>query len=198
MKNLQDFLIEAAAPKFANNRVGIEAFCEYVFGDTNNTRWVVNSDNTITVNCIEIPGNGIQNIYMWTKDLTEIPKFIIFSNIEGITLGIDNEKLKNWTPRVNGTCAGVIVTDDKKLEVLDLTNCDCKGGKLFIEKNKKLKKIKGGNGNGVQVFISKNKDLTDLDLSKFSNCKKPGSYISNNKSLNLSKAKYPKDEIVIK
>lgn len=197
MKNLQDFLIEAATPKFANNTNGIKEFCEYVFGEAPNVKWIVNPDDTITVKCKEVPGNGVQCVYMWTKDLTEIPNFITFSNIEDITLGIDNKKIKSWSPNVNGTCAGIIVDNDTKLEILDLTNCDCKGGKLFIEKNKKLKTIKGGNGDGVQVYVAKNKDLINLDLSKYRNCKTPGSYISNNKSLDLTKAKYPK-EIVAK
>ena len=194
MKSLKEFinegLINEATPKFTNNKEGIEAFCDYVF-DKEFYTYSVNPDLTITLELNEVPGNGVQNLYMDVKDLTEIPSFIVFSNIPEINLGIcNNNKLKSWAPQVKGSCAGIIITDDKKLQKLDLRKCNLIGGKLFIEKSN-IEEIVGGDGKDVQVFISKNKNLKKLDISKFKDCKNPGSYIDKNKSLDLKKAKYP-------
>jgi hypothetical protein len=196
MKSLKEFineeLINEAAPKFTNNKEGIEAFCDYVF-DKEFYTYTINSDLTITLELNEVPGNGVQNAYMNVKDLTEIPSFIVFSNIPEINLGIDsNNKLKSWAPQVKGSCAGIIITDDKKLQKLDLRKCDLIGGKLFVEKSN-IEEIIGGKGKNVQVFIRKNKNLKKLDISGFKDCKNPGSYIEKNKSLDLKKAKYPSE-----
>lgn len=186
MKNLKHFLNESllleAGPKFDNSVEGIEAFCDYVY-DKNFVKWVINPDLTITISPVNPAPNGVNNLYMHTKDLKEIPDFILYSGIEGITLGLASDsKLKTWEPNVNGVCAGVIVNSDKLVE-LNLTNCDCVGGKLYVEQCKSIKKIVGGHGDGVQVYIKKNKNLEYLNLKEFKNCLDPGSYVSKNKKL---------------
>jgi hypothetical protein len=195
MKELKSYIKESllleAAPKFDKSLDGIKAFCEYVY-DPEFVNWVVNSDMTITITPVNPAPNGVYNLYMDAKDLTEIPDFITYSNVESITLGLTgSKKLKSWAPKVNGVCKGVIVGETTKLQELDLTNCDCKGGKLFIEKVGTLQKVVGGKGDGVQVFIKKNKSLTHLDLSNFVNCKNPGSYITKNKNLELDQKLIP-------
>lgn len=195
MKSLSEYINESilleAAPSFDNSIEGIQEFCEYVY-DPEFVNWVVNSDLTITISPVKPAPNGVNNLYMDTKDLKEIPSFIKYSNIPTITLGLTgSKKLKIWSPNVEGTCAGVIVGETTKLQELDLTNCDCKGGKLYIEKVGTLQKIIGGKGDGVQVFIKMNKSLTHLDLSNFANCKNPGSYITKNKSLKLDQKLIP-------
>lgn len=194
MKSLHSFINESMIPNFTNNKKGIEDFCEYVFGTNKDIMtWSVNPDLTITISLLNPPTNGVNNIYMYTQDLKEIPEFIIFKDIENITLGIThNKKLKNWSPKVIGTCKGVVVEEDNKLEILDLTNCECLGGKLYIYKNKKLSTIIGGRGEDVQVFIRKNKELINLDIKDFKKCKN-GSYINLNKKLDISKAKYSQE-----
>ena len=187
MKGLKSYIKESllveAAPKFNKSLEGIKAFCEYVY-DPDFVKWVVNSDLTITISQVNPAPNGVYNVYMDTKDLIEIPDFITYSNVESITLGLTgSKKLKMWAPKVNGTCAGVVIGETTKLQELDLTDCECKGGKLYIEKVGTLQKIIGGKGDGVQVFIKMNKSLTHLDLRNFVNCKNPGSYITKNKSL---------------
>lgn len=195
MKSLREYINESilleAAPSFDNSIEGIQEFCEYVY-DQEFVNWVVNSDLTITISPVKPAPNGVNNLYMDTKDLKEIPSFIKYSNIPTITLGLTgSKKLKTWSPNVEGTCAGVIVGETTKLQELDLTNCECKGGKLYIEKVGTLQKIIGGKGDGVQVFIKMNKSLTHLDLSNFVNCKNPGSYITKNKNLKLDQKLIP-------
>ena len=150
MKKLKDVIIETliteAAPKFEKSIDGIKAFCDYVY-DKELYNWTINSDLSITIDMNKPRPNGVNNCYMDPKDLTEIPDFITYSNIPAITLGITGaKKLTKWTPNVNGTCAGVIVSETcKKIEELDLTNCDCKGSKLYIHKTP-IRKIIVGNG----------------------------------------------------
>lgn len=187
MQNLSEFineqLVMEAAPIFTKDMDGIKAFCDYVY-DPNFVKCVVNPDLTITISPVNPAPNGVNNLYLHAKDLKEIPDFIEYSNIPTITLGLtDGKKLKRWAPKVNGTCAGVIVSETTKLQELDLTNCDCKGGKLYIEKCGDIKTIVGGKGDGVQVYVKKNKNLTHLDLREFKNCLDPGSYVSKNKNL---------------
>ena len=187
MKELKTYIKESllleAAPKFDNSLEGIQEFCGYVY-DQEFVNWVVNSDLTITISPVKPTPNGVNNLYMDAKDLTEIPSFIKYSNIPTITLGLtDSKKLKKWSPNVEGTCAGVVIGETTKLQELDLTNCECKGGKLYIEKVGTLQKVIGGKGDGVQVYIKMNKSLTHLDLRNFVNCKNPGSYVTKNKSL---------------
>lgn len=189
MKNLSEYINESlfyeAMPNFDNSFEGIKAFCEYVY-DPDFVNWTINSDLTITISPVKPAPNGVNNLYMHPKDLKEIPSFIKYSNIPTITLGLTgSKKLKKWAPNVVGTCAGVIVSETAKIQELDLTNCDCKGGKLYIEKVGTIQKVIGGKGDGVQVYIKKNKSLTYLDLSGFKNCMDPGSYIANNKNLKL-------------
>lgn len=193
MKTLKDFINESmvveAAPKFEKSVEGVKAFCDYVY-DKQFYDWVVNPDLSIT---ISIKGRS-QWCYIHAKDLVEIPDFITYSNIPDVGLGItDANKLKRWAPNVNGTCKGVDVSETcKKIEELDLTNCECKGGKLVIEKTP-IKKIIGGNGDGVQVFIKMNKNLEYLDLRKFVNCMNPGSYITKNKKLKINPKMIPSE-----
>ena len=187
MKQLKEFineqLITEAAPTFTNDMDGIKAFCDYVY-DPNFVKYVVNPDLTITLFPVNPAPNDVNNLYLEPKDLKEIPDFIEYSNIPTITLGISwNKKLKRWAPKVKGTCAGVVIANESKLQELDLTNCDCKGGQLYIEKCGDIKKIVGGKGDGVKVYIRKNKSLTHLDLRGFKNCMDPGSYVSKNKNL---------------
>lgn len=187
MKELKTYIKESllleATPKFDNSLEGIQAFCDYVY-DSEFVNCVVNSDLTITISPVKPAPNGVNILYMDTKDLKEIPNFIKYSNIPTITLGLtSSKKLKNWAPVVDGTCAGVKISETTKLQELDLTNCDCKGGKLYIEKCGNLQKVIGGKGDGVQVYVKMNKSLSHLDLKGFTNCKNPGSYVSKNKSL---------------
>lgn len=187
MKGLKTYIKESLlledAPKFDKSISGLKAFCEYVY-DPKFVNWVVNSNMTITISPVNPAPNGINNLYMDAKDLKEIPDFITYSNVESITLGLTgSKKLKRWSPNIEGTCAGVVVGESTKLQELDLTNCECKGGKLYLEKCGSLQKVIGGKGDGVQVYIKMNKNLTHLDLSNFVNCKNPVSYVSKNKSL---------------
>lgn len=195
MKSLSEYIKEnillEAAPSFDNSIEGIQEFCGYVY-DPEFVNCVVNSDLTITISPVKPAPNGVNNLYMDTKDLKEIPSFIKYSNIPTITLGLTgSKKLKTWAPNVKGTCAGVVVGESTKLQELDLTNCECKGGKLYLEKCGSLQKVIGGKGDGVQVYIKMNKSLTHLDLSNFINCKNPGSYIAKNKNLKLDQKLIP-------
>lgn len=97
MKSLIDFvnesLVTEAAPKFTNDENGIREFCEYVF-DPKFTEYTINSDLTITLKS-QTPSF---NLNMDTKDLTEIPDFIVFSGIEKYCLGLGTDsgcKVKN-------------------------------------------------------------------------------------------------------
>lgn len=197
MESLSNYINKSllceAAPNFDNNFEGINAFCEYVY-DPDFVNWTINSDLTITISPVNPSPNGVNNLYLDAKDLKEIPNFIKYSNIPTITLGLTgSKKLKKWAPNVVGTCAGVIISETAKIQELDLTNCDCKGGKLYIEKVGTIQKVIGGKGDGVQVFIKMNKSLTHLDLRDFINCMNPGSYITKNKNLKLDQKLIPSE-----
>lgn len=190
MKELKDFLLEAKAPTFTNDIKGIKAFCEYVF-NPDFYFWTINPDETITVGLHKVPANGVQNAYMDTKDLTEIPDFIVFSNIEKIALGIGTGsdcKVKDWAPKVKGYCAGIIADNRPKLQSIDLSECEIRDGKLYIEMTG-VKSIVGGHGEGVQLMIKKNKNLSELNISKIGYAH--GSYIANNRSLIVKKNQVP-------
>lgn len=192
MKRLVDFINEGflteAAPKFTNDENGIREFCEYVF-DPQFTKYIINSDLTIT---LESATRSI-NMHMDTKDLTEIPDFIVFSGIEVYCLGLGTDsgcKVKNWKPRVNGYCAGIIVSNRPKVQTIDLSECEIRGGLLMVEMTG-VKSITGGHGEDVKVFIKKNKNLSELDIKNIKSCEDPGSYILNNKNLELDSSKLP-------
>ena len=192
MKKLVDFineeLLTEAAPKFTNDENGIREFCEYVF-DPQFTKYVINSDLTIT---LESQTRSF-NMHMDTKDLTEIPDFIVFSGIEEYCLGLGTDsgcKVKNWKPRVNGYCAGIIVSNRPKVQTIDLSECEIRDGLLDVEMTG-IKSIIGGHGEGVKVFIKKNKNLSELDIENIKSCEDPGSYILNNKNLELDPSKLP-------
>lgn len=198
MISLANYIIEASQPKFSNNEEGINAFCEYVFrdpiysfvGDISSPKqieWVINPDKTIK---IILPSKS-KNITLWTKDLTEIPDFIIFKDIQDIRLSLpDNSKVKNWAPKVIGGCGGIILDGNKKIQTLDLTECPINNGGLLSISLTSLQSIKGGNGESVQIHIRKNSKLTDLDLSKFKSYGH-GSTITNNKKLVVKKNLVP-------
>lgn len=197
MKSLSNYINESllreAVPNFDNSFEGIKAFCEYVY-EPEFVNYAINSDLTITISPVNPAPNGVNNLYMHPKDLKEIPSFIKYSNIPTITLGLsDCKKLKKWAPNVVGTCAGVVIGETAKIQELDLTNCDCKGGKLYIEKVGTIQKVIGGKGDGVQVYIKMNKSLTHLDLHDFTNCMDPGSYIVKNKNLKLDPKLIPSE-----
>ena len=192
MKKLVDFineeLLTEAAPKFTNDENGIREFCEYVF-DPKFTTYTINSDLTITLDS----QTRSSNLNMDTKDLTEIPDFIVFSGIEKYCLGLGTDsgcKVKNWRPRVNGYCAGIVVKDRPKVQTIDLSQCEIRGGWLLVELTG-VDSIVGGHGEDVQVFIKKNKNLSELDIVNIESCKDPGSYIFNNKNLELDPSKLP-------
>ena len=189
MENLQDYINEAlineAAPKFSKDKAGIESFCEYVFGDSENYEYVVNNDLTISV---KING-GSPNVYMDTKDLKEIPDFIIFDNMD-YRLGLTGSKLTEWVPRVKGNCRGIVLDREPKLKTLNLSDCEIVDGILAID-NTGIQSIIGAKGNNVQVQIKKNKNLTNIDIKNLKNVK-DGSWISNNKKLHIDAKDLPK------
>ena len=197
MIQLKDFMQESlsineAAPIFTNDAEGIKAFCSYVY-DENFYKCVVNADLSITVTSKNFnPSFRFDTCYMDTKDLTEIPDFIKYSNIENVVLGLkESKKLKTWAPNVIGYCKGVIVSEtNKKLETLDLKDCEIHDGMLTLEKTN-VKTIVGGHGDGVKVFLKMNKNLESIDL-KFTNCEKSGSWITNNKKLDIKPDQLPK------
>lgn len=197
MMQLKDFIQESisineAAPSFTNDAEGIKEFCSYVY-DENFYQCVVNADLSITVTAKNSnPNFRFETCYMDTKDLTEIPNFIKYSNIENVVLGLkESKKLKTWAPNVIGYCKGVIVSEtNKKLETLDLKDCEIQGGMLTLEKTN-VKTIVGGHGDGVQVFLKMNKNLESVDL-KFTNCANPGSWIVSNKRLDIKPNQLPK------
>ena len=197
MKDLQEYIAEAivneAAPKFSNDENGIKEFCDYVF-DPRFVKYVINPDLTITLESM----TPSKNLYMDTKDLTEIPDFIVFCHIEKyrLGLGIDSKcKVKEWTPRVQGYCAGIVVEGRPKVQVIDLSECEIRNvaaeGLLYVEQTG-VKSIVGGHGDGVKIFIKKNKNLSELDLKGVKSCMNPGSYIVNNKNLELDLSRLPK------
>jgi len=193
MISLANFIYEAKEPTFTKDLEGITAFCEYVF-DSKFIKYVVNSDLTITLESV----TPSKNLYMDTKDLTEIPEFIVFSNIDNYRLGLgagSKCKVKEWKPRVNGCCAGIIVLDHPKVQTIDLSECEIRNGAteglLYVEQSG-VKSIVGGHGEGVKIFIKKNKNLSELDLKGIKSCMNPGSYIVNNKNLEPDLSKLPK------
>lgn len=192
MKRLVDFINEGllteAAPKFTNDENGIREFCEYVF-NPQFTKYIINSDLTITLE----PQTRSFNMHMDTKDLTEIPDFIVFSGIEEYCLGLGTDsrcKVKNWKPRVNGYCAGIIVSDRPKVQTVDLSECEIRNGLLMVEMTG-ADSIVGGHGEGVKVFIKKNKNLSELDIKNIKSCENPGSWIINNKNLEVKPDELP-------
>lgn len=199
MIGLKDFIQESisvneAAPQFTNDAEGIDAFCRYVF-DENFCKWVVNPDLSITLIAKNAkPHFRFGTCYIDAKDLTEIPSFIKFSNIEKVQLGLrgSSKKLKTWAPNVIGHCSGIIISEiNTKLETLDLTNCEMRNGSLWIEKTN-VKTIVGCHGDGVSVFLKMNKNLESIDLKKLTNCVNPGSWIVSNKRLDIKPDQLPK------
>lgn len=193
MISLIEYVTEAKAPSFTNDAEGIKAFCEYVF-DPKFVKYVVNSDLTITLESM----TPSKNLHMDTQDLTEIPDFIVFSHIEKYRLGLGTNsrcKVKEWAPRVQGYCAGIVVSDRPKLQIIDLHECEIRNvaaeGLLYVEQTG-VNSIVGGHGEGVKIFIKKNKNLSELDLGGIKSCMNPGSYIVNNKNLELNSSKLPK------
>ena len=188
MISLANYIYEAKEPTFTKDLEGITAFCEYVF-DSEFVKYVVNSDLTITLES----KSPSKNLYMDTKDLTEIPEFIIFSNMDNYRLGLGTDskcKVKEWKPRVNGCCGGIIVSDRPKVQAIDLSECEIRNGLLNVE-NSGVVSIVGGHGEGVQVYIMKNKKLESVDLKKISSCA-DGSWLSKNKKLEVNPSDLPK------
>ena len=189
MKSLKEFLSEAKVPTFTQDIDGIKVFCEYVF-DEQFTKWIVNPDLTITLT----PAGRSNIMYMDTKDLTEIPEFIVFSGVENVKLGCGIEqkcKIKVWKPRVNGFCAGIVLENRPKVSELDLSECEIHNGLLSIEKTG-LTSLIGAHGEGVQVRIMNNKNLETLDIKGIKSCA-PGSWLKNNKKLDVNPSDLPKD-----
>lgn len=188
MISLANYIYEAKSPSFTNDADGIKLFCEYVF-DPKLIKYVVNSDLTITLESMT-PSN---NLYINTQDLTEIPDFIVFSNIEKyrLGLGVDSKcKVKEWTPRVQGYCAGIIVEGRPKVQTIDLSECEIRNGLLNIE-NSGVNSIVGGHGEGIQVMIEKNKNLDKLDIKGIKSCMNPGSWLVDNKNLEIKPDELP-------
>lgn len=192
MKDLQEYIAEAivneAAPKFSNDEGGIKEFCDYVF-DPQFVKYVINPDLTITLESM----TPSKNLYMDTKDLTEIPEFIVFSNIDNYRLGLGTDskcKVKEWKPRVNGCCSGIIVEGRPKVQAIDLSECEIRNGLLNVE-NSGVMSIVGGRGEGVQVMIKKNKNLNKLDIKGIRSCMNPGSWLVDNKSLEIEPNELP-------
>lgn len=186
MKTLKEFILEAKIPIFSDDERGVREFCEYVF-DPGIVKYIINPDLTITLESL----TPSFNIYMDTKDLVEIPEFIIFSNIEKYNIGLNNSKckIKCWTPRVNGYCKGIIVNNTPKVQELDLSNCEIRGGMLDVEMSG-IKSIIGAHGEDVRVFIKKNKNLEKIHLNRIKSCKH-GSWITNNKNLLIDPSDIP-------
>lgn len=192
MKDLREYILEAiineASPKFSNDESGVKEFCEYVF-DSKFVKYVINSDLTITLESM----TPSKNLYMDTKDLTEIPEFIIFSNMDNYRLGLGTDskcKVKEWKPRVNGCCGGIIVEGRPKVQTIDLSDCEIRNGLLNVE-NSGVNSIVGGHGEGVQVMIKKNKNLDKLDIKGIKNCMNPGSWLVDNKNLEIKPDELP-------
>ena len=188
MISLKDFILEAKTPSFTKDAEGIKAFCEYVF-DPKFVKYEVNSDLTITLESM----TPSKNLYMDTQDLTEIPDFIIFSNIEKYRLGLGTDskcKVKDWAPKVQGYCAGIIVSDRPKVQTIDLSECEIREGLLNVE-NSGVQSIIGAHGENVQVMIKKNKNLDKLDIKGIKSCMNPGSWLINNRNLEISPDELP-------
>lgn len=192
MISLANYIYEAKVPSFAKDAEGIKGFCEYVF-DPKFYKYIINPDLTITIERAEnspTPSHARQIATMDTQDLIEIPDFIVFSNIENWHLRLNGDKIKNWKPRVNGYCAGIIVTDKPKLQSIDLSECETRGG-LFDIEMAGVKSVVGGHGEGVQVMIKKNKNLDKLDIKGIKSCMNPGSWITDNKNLEIKPDELP-------
>lgn len=194
MISLANYIYEVKAPSFTKNEEGIKGFCEYVV-DPVFYKYIINPDLTITIERAEnspTPAHARRIFVMDTQDLIEIPDFIVFSNIENwhLRLGGSKSKIKNWKPRVKGYCAGIIVTDNPKLQSIDLSECETRGGLFDIEMTG-VKSVIGGHGEGVQIVIKKNKNLDTLDLKGIKSCMNPGSWIVNNKNLELKPNEIP-------
>lgn len=192
MISLANYIYEAKAPSFTKDEEGIKGFCEYVV-DPVFYKYIINPDLTITIERAEkspTPAHARRIFVMDTHDLVEIPDFIVFSNMENWHLRLGGDKIKNWKPRVKGYCAGIIVTDKPKLQSIDLSECETRGGLFDIEMTT-VKSVVGGHGEGVQVVIKKNKNLDTLDLKGIKSCMNPGSWIINNKNLELKPNEIP-------
>lgn len=188
MISLANYIYEAKVPSFTNDIEGIKEFCEYVF-DPKFVKYVVNSDLTITLES----NTPSKNLYMDTKDLTEIPEFIVFSNIDNYRLGLGTDskcKVKEWRPRINGYCSGIIVEGRPKVQTIDLSECEIRNGLLNVE-NSGVNSIVGGHGEGIQVMIKKNKNLDKLDIRGIKSCMNPGSWVTDNKNLEIKPDELP-------
>lgn len=188
MISLANYIYEAKVPSFTKDVEGIKEFCEYAF-DPEFVKYTVNSDLTVTLES----NTPSKNLYMDTKDLIEIPEFIIFSNIDNYRLGLGTDskcKVKEWKPRVNGYCGGIIVEGRPKIQTIDLSECEIRNGLLNVE-NSGVNSIIGGHGEGVQVMIKKNKNLDKLDIKEIKSCMNPGSWIVNNKNLEIKPDELP-------
>ena len=188
MISLANYIYEAKEPTFTKDLEGITAFCEYVF-DEQFTKWVVNPDLSITLT----PAGRSNIMYMDTKELKEIPDFIVFSGVENVKIGCgigSDCKVNVWKPRVNGYCQGIVLQGRPKATELDLSECEIRGGILCIE-DTGIKSIVGAHGEGVQVYIMKNKKLESVDLKNISSCTN-GSWLSKNKKLEVKPSDLPK------
>lgn len=188
MISLANYIYEAKVPSFTKDTEGIKGFCEYVF-DPEFVKYIINPDLTITLES----NTPSKNLYMDTKDLIEIPEFIVFSNIDNYRLGLGTDskcKVKEWKPRVNGYCGGIIVEGRPKVQIIDLSECEIRNGLLNVE-NSGVNSIVGGHGEGVQVMIKKNKNLDKLDIKEIKSCMNPGSWIVNNKNLEIKPDELP-------
>lgn len=188
MISLANYIYEAKVPSFTKDTEGIKGFCEYAF-DPEFVKYIINPDLTITLES----NTPSKNLYMDTKDLIEIPEFIVFSNIDNYRLGLGTDskcKVKEWKPRVNGYCGGIIVEGRPKVQTIDLSECEIRNGLLNVE-NSGVNSIIGGHGEGVQVMIKKNKNLDKLDIKEIKSCMNPGSWIANNKNLEIKPDELP-------
>lgn len=188
MISLANYIYEAKVPSFTKDTEGIKGFCEYVF-DPEFVKYIINPDLTITLES----NTPSKNLYMDTKDLIEIPEFIVFSNIDNYRLGLGTDskcKVKEWRPRVNGYCGGIIVEGRPKVQIIDLSECEIRNGLLNVE-NSGVNSIVGGHGEGIQVMIKKNKNLDKLDIKEIKSCMNPGSWIVNNKNLEIKPDELP-------
>lgn len=188
MITLKDFILEAKVPSFTKDAEGIKAFCEYVF-DPKLVKYIVNPDLTITLESM----TSSKNLYMDTQDLIEIPDFIVFSHIEKYRLGLGTDskcKIKEWAPKVQGYCSGIIVEGRPKVQTIDLSECEIREGLLNVESSG-VESIVGAHGENVQVMIKKNKNLDKLDIKGIKSCMNPGSWLIGNRNLEISPDELP-------
>lgn len=188
MKTLKNFILEAKAPVFTDDIEGIKAFCEYA-SDPEFEEWTVNPDKTITVK-LKNPRN--YNVYINTGDLKEIPDFIVFTEMPEYNLFLSREsKIDRWAPKVNGAVAGIGLSENKKTKVIDLSGCDMKGGKLWIDKSF-VERIENAKGENIQIFIRRNRRLNYIDIGNIKNLKENSSWLTHNRSLDPKEFKLPK------